>query len=74
MKRLMLLAVLMMALGLNAGGRVASSNEATAGAAGERPGYKYGADHQITKLKKNYSKKKLSPAGPTNEAEIKRLR
>ncbi len=80
MKKLMLLSVLMMALGLNADGRVASSKEAASGAPREhldaRPGYKHGTAQQVNALaEKNLrNEKRLLRAGPTDEVEVKRLK
>lgn len=80
MKKLMLLSVLMMAPGLG-GESVALSNQvAAAGVPGEglgaRPVYEYGTEHKINgHAEKNLSnKKRLLPAGPTNEVEEKRLK
>jgi hypothetical protein len=74
MKRLTLLLLLMMAPGLN-GESVALSNQAAAAGAsserlGARPVYAYGTEHQINAL----DEKRLLPAGPTNEVEVKRLK
>jgi hypothetical protein len=79
MKKLTLLSVLMIAFGINAGGTVASSNEAVpdahGGASDIRPVYKYGVDHEIHELKTNYKRKNLSLLiGQADEVEMKRLR
>ena len=79
MKNLTLLSVLMIVLGLNFGGTVASSNEAAPGVPGGvsdiRPVYKYGVDHEIQELKTNYKSRNLSLLiGQADEVEMKRLR
>ena len=81
MKRITLLLVLMMAPGLG-GESVAFLNQAAAAAGapreelGARPVHEYGTEHQINALdEKNHSnEKRLLPAGPTNEVEVKRLK
>jgi len=80
MKRLTLLLLLMMAPGLG-GESVEFPNQAAATGApreglGARPVYAYGTVHQINALdEKNHSnEKRLLPADPTNEAEVKRLK
>ena len=80
MKRLTLLLVLMIAPGLG-GENVAFSNQAAVAGApregtGARTGYELGSEHRFNALdKKNHSnEKRLLPAVPANEVEVKRLK
>jgi len=81
MKRITLLLLLMMAPGLD-GESVAFLNQAAAAAGapreelGARPVHEYGTERQINaRGEKNHSNdKRLLPAGPTNEVDLKRLK
>ena len=80
MKRLTLLLLLIMASG-HVAERVAFSTKAAAASApgegvGARPMYEYDDEHQVNALdeKKHSNQKKILPAGPTDEDEVKRLK
>jgi hypothetical protein len=80
MKKLILLLILMMSLGLGGESISFSNQAAAAGAPGEKPGarfvYEYRPEHQINPLdEKNHRNVRRSlPDGRTNESEVKRLR
>jgi hypothetical protein len=80
MKKLMLLLVLTMALGLGGEGPAVLSQAAAGGAPterlGVRPVYENGTKRQVNALAdRNHSNEKtLLRAGPADEAEVKRLK
>ena len=80
MKKLMLLAVLILAPGLD-GNSSAYSNQAVAADVsrerpGARPGHEHGTEQQIIAPAAKHSNEKrlLTAAGPANEHEVKRLK
>lgn len=81
MKKLMLLAVLILAPGLD-GNSSAYSNQAVAADVsrerpGARPGHEHGTEQQIIAPAERYysnEKRLLTAAGPANEHEVKRLK
>ena len=77
MKSSIFLLLLMMAPGLGAESGVFSIQTAAVGAPRDtRPGYEYGAEHQITRWRKtpHENEKTLLSAGPINQAEAKQLK
>ncbi|MGZ8486120.1 MAG: hypothetical protein ACXW6R_19705 [Candidatus Binatia bacterium] len=81
MKKLMLLAVLILAPGLD-GNSSAYSNQAVAADVsrerpGARPGHEHGTEQQIIAPAERYysnEKRLLTAAGPANELEVKRIK
>jgi len=80
MKSLTLLLLLMMTPGLGAESGAFPTKTAAASAPSEEPGprpvYEHGDEHQVNAPdeKNNSNPRRVLPAGPTNEDEVKRLK
>ena len=81
MNKLMLLALLILALGLDGNSSAYSNQAVAADVSRERPGARpeleHGTEHQIIAHAERYysnEKRLLTAAGPANEIEVKRLK